>query len=125
MAALTERVPPELQHLLMKYQQLQEQYATVTTERTAVESELRETQRVIEELNKLEDNATVYKAAGMVLYRANKEDVVKELSERKELLELRLRALRKQEELLKNQLAETQRRIKELSERSVRLQRGG
>ena len=124
MAALTERVPPELQHLLMKYQQLQEQYATVTTERTAVESELRETQRVIEELNKLEDNATVYKAAGMVLYRANKEDVVKELSERKELLELRLRALRKQEELLKNQLAETQRRIKELSERSVRLQRG-
>lgn len=123
MAALTERVPPELQHLLMKYQQLQEQYATVTTERTAVESELRETQRVIEELSKLEDDATVYKAAGMVLYRANKEDVVKELSERKELLELRLRALKKQEELLKNQLAETQRRIKELSERSVRLQR--
>lgn len=124
MAALTERMPPELQHLLMKYQQLQEQYATVTTERTAVENELRETQRVLEELGKLGSDATIYKAAGMVLYKTSKDDVVKELNERKEILELRLRALRKQEELLRSQLAETQKKIRELSKRNIQLQSG-
>jgi len=114
---VAEKYPPELQHLLIKYQQLQEQYTAVATERNTVENELKETTRVLEELEKLDDSTPVYKSLGSIMYRVDKKKVIEELSDKKEILELRVKALRKQEELLRSQLQDLQKKIRQVASR--------
>lgn len=65
--------------------------------------ELLETRNALEELDKTENNE-VYKLVGSVLVRANKEELKKELKRKVELLELRIKAIEKQEQELKEKL---------------------
>ncbi len=118
---MAERVPPEVQHYAVKYQQLQNLLAQILAEKSAVETELREINRVLSELEKLPDDVEIYKSIGHVLVRTSKADVKKELDEKKELLELRLKALEKQEKEARRQLEEVQAKIKEVLSKSYQL----
>ncbi|MBI4448689.1 prefoldin subunit beta [Candidatus Woesearchaeota archaeon] len=53
-------------------------------------------------LKELETTKTAYKIIGNIMVLSDKDELRKELSERKELLDLRLRSLEKQEEQLRN-----------------------
>ncbi len=115
---MTERIPPEIQQYALKAQKIQNQLAQVVTEKSTVEAELREINIVLSTLEKLSDDVELYKSIGHLLIRTRKEDVVKELNERKEILELRLKAIQKQESILRQQLSEVQRKLNELLTRS-------
>lgn len=117
---MAERVPPEVQHYAVKYQQLQNLLAQILTEKSAVETELKEVNRVLSELEKLPDDVEIYKSVGHVLVKTNKTVVQSELNERKELLELRLRALEKQEKEARRQLEGIQAKIKEIMARTYK-----
>jgi len=110
---VTEKVPPEVQHQLLKLQQLQAQLNKVVSERRVVETELREAERVLKSLGELGENPVVYKAVGGVLIKSEKTVLEQEYGDKKEILELRLKKLKEQEELLKNQLNQVQRKIRE------------
>jgi prefoldin, beta subunit, archaeal len=101
---LVERVPPEAEVKYNKYLQLRDTYNTIVQQRLAAESSLSEVEKVLERLNGLSDDAEVYRMAGFILVRSTKAELVKELQDRKEELELKIKALKNQEDLVKGEL---------------------
>jgi len=108
------QLPPEVQHKLMKYQQLRDQLQYVLVRKQQLELEQREVERALEELKKLEDNTPVYKFTGLVLYKADKKKLVEELTDRAETISLRLKTLENQEKTLKEELEELRRKLQVL-----------
>lgn len=117
---MAEKIPPELQTRIAQLQQLQEQLRIVLAQKQSVESELREVERVLSELTKISDNIELYKSIGHILIRTNKEDLVKELTEKKEILELRMRTLEKQESFLQKQFEDLRKKVTEELMRTYR-----
>ncbi len=111
---MAQRLPPELENKLARYQTLQAQYNRIVQERVTVEAEIAEINRVLEVLNNVPQDAPVYRLLGTVLVRVERDKVVSELNDRKEILELRLQRLKKQEEELKKQLDQLTRELREL-----------
>lgn len=108
---MAQKIPPDLEPLLIKAQQLEAQLAQVAKQREIAEAELREIERTLATLEKVPDDATIYKSEGYVLVKVSKDDVKKDLEERKELLEVSLNSLRKQEEKIKEELVKVRKEI--------------
>ncbi|MCI2414604.1 MAG: prefoldin subunit beta [Candidatus Aramenus sp.] len=111
---MAERLPPEVQTQLVKLQQLQSQLERLSYERSVIDSELREINKVLEELSSLPADTSVYKVVGNLLVKKDKSSVEKELNDRKEILELRSRTYQKQEDILKKQFEELQKKVNDL-----------
>ena len=101
---MVERVPPEAEVKYNKYVQLRDTYNAIVQQRLAAETSLSEIEKVLERLNGLSDDVELYKMTGFVLVRSTKADLIKELSDRKEELELKIKALKNQEDVVKEQL---------------------
>lgn len=65
------------------------------------------------ELQKLGDDAVVYKATGSLMIKAEKTKIITELTEQKDLLNTRVTILAKQEERLRSQLKELQSKLQQ------------
>jgi prefoldin beta subunit len=65
--------------------------------------ESNETQNALEELEKSSDD--VYKIAGQVMIKSKKSDVLHELKSKKDILDLRVKSIEKQEEMIKDTLS--------------------
>jgi prefoldin beta subunit len=109
-----QRLPPEVQQLIAQYQAMRESYVKVDSELKLVEAEISEIDNVLENLQYLQDSTEVYKLIGQVLVKKSKDEVVKELQERKELLSLKKEKYRKQLEVLSRQLADLESKIREV-----------
>lgn len=72
---------------------------------------LRETERALEELEKLDKKAVIYKAIGELLIKSEKSATQAELEEKKEALELRLKTLEKQEQKIQEKFQQLQNQI--------------
>ena len=79
-----------------------------------IEIELVEVGRALEELNKADAENMIFKTAGPLLIKTNKDDIIKELEEKKELANTRTMVLSKQETRLKESLKEVQGKIDEM-----------
>lgn len=102
------QLPPQVQERLLRLQQLQQTLQSILVQKQQVELEITEIDQALNELQKLTDNAIIYKSAGSLLIKAEKSKVTNELNERKELLNTRVTVLGKQEERLRNQLKDIQ-----------------
>ncbi|MEM0067780.1 MAG: prefoldin subunit beta [Saccharolobus sp.] len=114
---MAEKLPPEVQAQLAKFQQLKGQLDRLLLEKSTIENELREINRVLDELATLNTDATIYKIVGNLLIKSDKASIEKELNDRKELLELRSRTYQKQESILRKQLEDLQAKINEILSR--------
>ncbi len=113
-----ESLPEKVKEQVMRLQQLQNTLQALVLQRQSAELELRNVERAIEELEKTSDDAVVYKSAGPLLVRRDKESLVKELNERKEILNARLKVLERQEERTRERIRELQSSVqRELSSR--------
>ncbi len=101
---MAQRLPPELENKLAKFQALQSQYSRIVQERVTVEAEISETQRVIKLLEEAGENAPVYRLEANIFVRVERKKLLQELRDKLEILELRLQKLKKQEDELKKQL---------------------
>src|SRR5919106_1379007 len=107
-----QELPPWLREQLSRLQQLQQNLQAIMMQKQQVELEIVEIDRALDELRKLEgNNASVYKSAGPLLIKTNKDDVQKELEEKKELSNTRLTVLGKQETRVKDNLKEVENKI--------------
>ena len=106
-------LPPQVQERLLRHQQLQQTLQSVLAQKQQVERELSETEQTMNELQKLTDDAVMYKATGSLLIRTEKAKVLPELTERKELLGTRVTVLTKQEERIRTQLKEVQTKLQQ------------
>ncbi|MCD6341988.1 MAG: prefoldin subunit beta [Thaumarchaeota archaeon] len=114
MSAGEREVPPSVKQQLARFQQLQQTLNVILVERQRLEAELIEVKDALEELQKSPDDALVYKAIGPVLIQSNKQKLLEELGERKELAETRLKLLEKQEQRTREQLESLQKELREM-----------
>jgi len=75
--------------------------------------QLTETENATKELEKLADDAVVYKSIGALLVKAEKVKVSADLADRKELVKMRVDVLAKQEERLRTQVKELQEKLQQ------------
>ncbi len=106
-------VPPWLQEQLARYEQIQQNLQAILSQRQQVEAELMEVEKALEELRKAPEDTVVYKFAGTIMLKADRNRLVKELEEKKELANTRIMVLKKQEERLRANLQEIQNKINE------------
>jgi len=109
-----QKLPPEVQQLIAQYQAMKESYVKVDSELKLVEAEISEIDNVLENLQYLQNSTEVYKLIGQVLVKKSKDEVVKELQERKELLNLKKEKYKKQLEVLGKQLSDLEAKIREV-----------
>ena len=107
------RLPPQVQERLLRMQQLQQTLQSVLSQKQQVEMELSEIGQASSEVEKLTDDAVIYKSAGSLMIRAQKTSVASDLTERKELLNTRVTVLTKQEERLRGQLKDLQTKLQQ------------
>lgn len=109
-----QELPPWLKEQVVRVNQLQQNLQSILMQKQQVEIENVEVSKALEELKKAGVDETVYKTAGPVLIKANKDVIVKELEEKKELANTRAMVLSKQETRLKENLKEVQGKIDEM-----------
>ena len=104
-------LPPQLREQLARYEQIQQNLQAVLIQKQQVEMELSETEKALEELGKAGDSEAIYKFAGNLLVKVQKDAVVKELGEKKELANTRKMVLSKQEGRFRESLKDLQTKI--------------
>ena len=108
------QMPPWLQEQIGKLQQSQQNLQSIMTQRQHLEMEKAETEKALEELNKVADGDSVFKQAGTVLIKSDKKVLVDELEEKVELSKTRSTVLEKQEVRVKETLKEQEAKITEM-----------
>ena len=107
------QLPPQIQQRLLRLQQLQQNLQGVMAQKQQLTMQLTETENAIKELEKLADDAVVYKSIGALLVKAEKVKVSADLVDRKELVKMRVDVLAKQEERLRTQVKELQEKLQQ------------
>jgi prefoldin beta subunit len=106
-------LPPQIQERLVKMQRLQQTLQSILAQKQQVEVESSETEQALGELQKMTDDAVIYKAMGTILVKTERTKMVTELTERKDLLSTRVTVLGKQEERLRNQLKDIETQLRQ------------
>ena len=114
-----QQIPPWLQEQLVKMQQSQQNLQSISAQKQQLQFEELETEKALEELKKASENDTVYKHAGSILIKSNKNDLIADLEERKELAKTRVTVLSKQETRIKETLQEQEAKINEMMKGSA------
>ena len=91
---------------------MQQQYEMVVAQKQKLTLDLNETTLALQELEKETD--TVYKSIGSILVKTTKDDMKKELEERKENLEIRTTTLERQEQRLLEKLKNMRAKIEQM-----------
>ncbi len=109
-----QQIPPWLQEQIAKLQQTQQNLQMTVSQKQQLEFENIETEKSLEELKKVSDDDAVFKFAGTILVKSNKQTLLEDLEEKKELIKTRTTVLAKQEDKLKTSLKEQESKIREM-----------
>lgn len=107
------KLPPQIQQRLLRLQQLQQTLQGVMVQKQQLEMQLSEVEHASSELEKMTKTAVIYKSIGSLLVKSEKDSVTEELTERKELLKMRVDVLGKQEERLRTQVKDLQEKLQQ------------
>jgi prefoldin beta subunit len=110
---MSGELPPQVQNQLAQIQQLQQQMQAVMTQKTQIEGLIRETDAALRELDKASEDAVIYKSVGELLFKADKAKLSEELKERKDMMDLRLKTMTKQEERIQSRFNQLQEQLKQ------------
>ena len=89
---------------LLNFNNLQQSFEFITSQRLQIESTFRESELAIEELEKINPEDTVYKTIGGILVKSEKNKLLDEKKSLKVTLEMRLKTLKQKEERVKTQI---------------------
>jgi prefoldin beta subunit len=106
-------LPPQIQEQFARFQQMQQTLQAVASQKQQLELELAETEKGIDELEKIDDTSPVYKSTGNILIKVERGKMLDELKEKKELLTTRVSVLSKQEERAKSKVMELQTKLQD------------
>jgi len=109
-----QQIPPWLQEQIARLQQTQQNLQMTVSQKQQLEFENIETGKSLEELKKVSDDDAVFKFAGTILVKSNKQTLLEDLEEKKELIKTRTTVLAKQEDKLKTSLKEQESKIQEM-----------
>lgn len=106
-----DQLPSDTRERLMRFQQLQNTLQTLVVQRQRLELELNETERALKALESVETEKRIFKSVGALLVEKDKDTVVKELSDKKELLEIRVKSMASQEDKSRKRVLELQKSL--------------
>jgi len=102
-------LPAKLQNDIRQFQRLQQELGAVQQQRLQVDLKLREVSHTLDELKALPEDVVVYRPIGGLLVRAKSRKEVEDLlTEDKETSEVRLKAVERQENHLKERYTSMQ-----------------
>ena len=105
-------LPAKLQNDLKQFQRLQQELAAVQQQRLQIELKVREVSHTLEELKSVPEEAVVYRPIGSLLVKAKgRQEVVDLLTEDKETAEVRLKAVERQENHLRERYTSMQQEL--------------
>ena len=107
-------IPAKLQNDIKQFQRLQQELGAVQQQRLQIDLKVREVSNTLEELKTVPEDATIYRPIGGLLVKAKgRKEVEDLLTEEKETLEVRVKALERQENHLKERYTTMQKEISE------------
>lgn len=96
-----------IQNQLKQAQQLEAQIEQIATQKYQLDLRIKEIDKTLKELQSIGSETPVYKSVGNVLYRVeDKQKLIDDLSEQKELSEIRIKTLEKQQKTLEDKYKE-------------------
>jgi prefoldin beta subunit len=110
---MSSEIPPQVQNQLAQLQQVQQQAQALAMQKNQMESMKKESEMALDELEKLSDDAVVYRAVGDLQIQSNKDDTITKLKERLETLSLRLQSITRQEERISKRFTQLQEQLKQ------------
>jgi prefoldin beta subunit len=111
---LSQEIPPWLREQLTRLDSLQQNLQSVSMQKQQIEAEFAEAEKTLEELVKVTEGEQVYKYVGSLLVKVSKEEVTKELEEKRDISNTRNLVLNKQQARLKDNIKELQVKIDDL-----------
>jgi prefoldin beta subunit len=110
---MSTELPPQIKNQLAQLQQIQQQAQAIAVQKNQVEITLKETDLALEELEKLDADAVVYRAIGDLLIRTERDKTKESLKEKKDTLDLRMQTLARQEERAQKRFQQLQEQLKQ------------
>jgi len=107
---MNQNLTPEAEKLLIKFQTLQQQFQSIAIQKETFTMQKTEMDKALEELKKAKTD-DVYKNVGPILIKTTKIELEKELKDKVETIDLRLKTLGSQEEKFKEKLKQNQEEI--------------
>jgi prefoldin beta subunit len=96
-----DEISPQLQNKIAQFQQMQQQIQVLSSQKFQLEAQLKDIEKAVSELEKISDDTPIYRSVGSLLVKAEDRDTLeKELAEKKETLDIRIKALDRQEKHL-------------------------
>jgi len=108
------QLTPEMQQALLQLQSLQQHLQSIVIQKESIGIQSMEIDKALDELSKLKEGETVYKAVGPILVKTDKDSLAAELSEKKEMLEVKLKSLESQGQKVKDKITELQKKVQEM-----------
>ncbi len=105
---------PSQQQEIMKFQQLQQQLEAYTQQLSNMELQSKDLNYSITELEKADEEATIYKAIGGLFIKKTKSDILESSKSEKESLDLRITSLKTSVARLNTQFEEERIKIEEI-----------
>lgn len=94
-----------MEEKLGRLQLLEQNMQAMLAQKSQFQAQLNEIESAIEELAK---SAEAYKIVGSIMIKSEKKDLEEDLKRKKEIIELRIKTMEKQEDSLKKRAKETQ-----------------
>jgi len=102
-----------VQNQIAQLQQLKLQLEAVSRQKVQVEALLRDAEAALKELENLDENSIIYRTVGELMIKVGKVEVKKDLSEKKETYDLRLKTLERQEERVLKKYQQLQQQLQQ------------
>ena len=98
---MPDKINKETQEKIQQLQIFEQNLQNLLLQKQAFQFELNETENALKEISKTKED--VYKLIGQVMLKASKSEIEKELNQKKDILNLRVKAIEKQEIQLKEE----------------------
>ncbi len=110
-----------IQNQLKQAQQMEAQIEQLSNQKYQLDVRIKELEKTLKELEAVKDGTPVYKSVGNVLYQVeDKKKLVDDLAEQKELSEIRIKTLEKQQKTLQDKYKELEATIQQRYEEETR-----
>jgi prefoldin beta subunit len=106
-----ELLPPWVREQISRLQQIQQNLQAIMMKKQQIEQEIAETDRILEEIKKIDGDNKVYKRYDNLLIKSKREDILKEFKEKKVTLNTRMLVVEKQESRVNDNLKEVENKI--------------
>jgi len=103
-------VNEEVRGMIMQFQAYQQQSQMILGQKDATKAQLMEIDKTLEEIGKAGERE-MYKSVGPILIKTTKDDMKKELADKKEMLEIRLKTMDAEEKKTKEKIRDLQEKI--------------